>query len=61
LPQLLLHSGLFPTSPSQPRIAVSVDLLGFYRALFQCSCDSVNALASALKSHYERRGFWMIT
>ncbi|KAG1904169.1 uncharacterized protein F5891DRAFT_1184351 [Suillus fuscotomentosus] len=55
--QVLLHHGLFPTAPSQPRMAVSVDLLSFYRALFECSCDAINALASALKNHYSRRGF----
>ncbi|KAG6369472.1 hypothetical protein JVT61DRAFT_14362 [Boletus reticuloceps] len=47
----------FPTAPSQPRMAVSVDLLGFYRALFERSCDAINALASALHMHYVRRGF----
>ncbi|KAG1769148.1 hypothetical protein EDD22DRAFT_771437 [Suillus occidentalis] len=57
LPQVLLHHGLFPTSPSQPRMAVSVDLLSFYRALFERLCDAINALASALKTHYSRRGF----
>jgi hypothetical protein len=57
LPQVLLHHGLFPTAPSQPRMAVSVDLLSFYRALFERSCDAINALASALKNHYSRRGF----
>ncbi|KAG2139317.1 hypothetical protein DEU56DRAFT_735682 [Suillus clintonianus] len=57
LPQVLLHHGLFPTAPSQPRMAVSVDLLSFYRALFERSCDAINALASALKTHYSRRGF----
>jgi len=61
LPQLLLRSGLFPTAPSQPRLAISVDLLGFYRSLFERSCDSINALASALTTHYERQGFRMST
>ncbi|KAG2111091.1 hypothetical protein DEU56DRAFT_936200, partial [Suillus clintonianus] len=56
---LLIHHGLFPTAPSQPRMAVSVDLLAFYRALFERSCDAVHALASALKTHYSRRGFQM--
>ncbi|KAF8120229.1 hypothetical protein EV363DRAFT_1191626 [Boletus edulis] len=60
LAQVLLHFGLFPTAPSQPRMAVSVDLLAFYRALFERSCDAVNALASALHTHYVRRGFRMI-
>ncbi|KAG1836027.1 hypothetical protein C8R48DRAFT_783020 [Suillus tomentosus] len=59
LPQVLLHHGLFPTAPSQPRMAVSIELLSFYRALFERSCDAINALASALKMHYSRRGFVM--
>ncbi|KAG1878078.1 hypothetical protein DFJ58DRAFT_720825 [Suillus subalutaceus] len=59
LPQVLLHHGLFPTAPSQPRMAVSIELLSFYRALFKRSCDAINALASALKTHYSRRGFVM--
>ncbi|KAG1889816.1 uncharacterized protein F5891DRAFT_987159 [Suillus fuscotomentosus] len=57
--QVLILHGLFPTSPSQPRMAVSTDLLAFYRALFERSCDAVNALASALHTHYVRRGFRM--
>ncbi|KIK11678.1 hypothetical protein PISMIDRAFT_19325 [Pisolithus microcarpus 441] len=40
-------------------MAVSVELLAFYRALFERSCDAVNALVSALNSHYIRRGFHM--
>jgi len=61
LPQLLLRSGLFPTAPSQPCIAISVDLLGFYRTLFECSCDSINTLTSVLNTHYEHRGFRLTT
>ncbi|KAI5986588.1 hypothetical protein EDD15DRAFT_2123933, partial [Pisolithus albus] len=53
-PQVLLHHGLFPASPSQPCVAVSVELLSFY---LERSCDAVNALASALNSHYIHRGF----
>jgi hypothetical protein len=60
IPQVLVQAGLFPTSPSQPRMAVSLDLLEFYYALFQRSCDAVNALASALHSYYTRRGFPML-
>ncbi|KAG2336107.1 hypothetical protein BDR05DRAFT_978861 [Suillus weaverae] len=56
---ILLHHGLFPTAPSQPLMAVSIELLSFYRALFEWSCDAINALASALKTHYSRRGFVM--
>ncbi|KAH7902789.1 hypothetical protein BJ138DRAFT_1021515, partial [Hygrophoropsis aurantiaca] len=55
---LVLH-GLFPSAPSQPRMAISMDLLTFYRALFERSCDAVNALASALNNFYIRRGFRM--
>ncbi|KAG2737671.1 hypothetical protein P692DRAFT_201672633, partial [Suillus brevipes Sb2] len=54
---LLIHHGLFPTAPSQPRMAVSLELLSFYRALFERSCDAINALTYALKTYYSRRGF----
>ncbi|KAI0694788.1 hypothetical protein C8Q76DRAFT_634071 [Earliella scabrosa] len=57
LPHTLIGSGLFPTSPSQPRVAVSIDLLDFYFALFERSADAVTALAGALKALYQRRGF----
>lgn len=50
-------SGLTWASPSQPRLALSIELLDLYRALFERSCDAVNALASALHTHYARRGF----
>ncbi|KAG9309293.1 hypothetical protein JVU11DRAFT_10780 [Chiua virens] len=60
LPQVLVDFRLFPASPSQPRLAVSLDLLGFYRALFERSCDAINALAAALRTHYTRRGFLMV-
>ncbi|KNZ79946.1 hypothetical protein J132_08423 [Termitomyces sp. J132] len=55
--QVLVKNGLFPTSPIQPRMAISVHLLDFYRALFEKSCDAVNAMASALNLFYARRGF----
>ena len=57
LPQTLVSYGLFPTAPSQPRMAVSVELLEFYRALFERSCDAINALAATLSTYYTRRGF----
>ncbi|KIJ19342.1 hypothetical protein PAXINDRAFT_69460, partial [Paxillus involutus ATCC 200175] len=56
---ILLYYELFLMAPSQPCMAISVKLLAFYRALFEWSCDAVNALASALDSHYTRRGFRM--
>ncbi|KIM68025.1 hypothetical protein SCLCIDRAFT_106196 [Scleroderma citrinum Foug A] len=52
--QVLVNAGLFPTAPSQPHMAVSIDLLAFYRSLFERSCDAINALASALHTHYVR-------
>jgi hypothetical protein len=58
--QVMVSNGLFPTSPSKPRMAVSISLLDFYDALFQRSCDAVNAMASALNSHYSRRGFVLL-
>ncbi|KIL57472.1 hypothetical protein M378DRAFT_16228 [Amanita muscaria Koide BX008] len=56
-PQVLVQNGLFPTAPAQPRIAVSVALLELYHALFERSCDAVNALSSALSTYYMRRGY----
>ncbi|KAF7977559.1 hypothetical protein HWV62_3356 [Athelia sp. TMB] len=56
----LVKNGLFPAAPSQPNIAVSLELLGLYRALFERSCDAVNALAQALHTHYTRRGFHIV-
>ena len=38
-------------------MAVSIDLLDFYSALFDRSADAVTALAGALKTMYSRRGF----
>ncbi|KAI5987394.1 hypothetical protein F5J12DRAFT_728510, partial [Pisolithus orientalis] len=61
LPQVLLCSGLFPTAPSQPCIVISVELLRFYHVLFEHSCDSINALASALNTNYEHQGFCLTT
>ncbi|KAG2337311.1 hypothetical protein BDR05DRAFT_978544 [Suillus weaverae] len=52
LHQVLVHHGLFLTAPSQPQMAVSINLLSFYRVLFERLCDAINALASALKNHY---------
>lgn len=57
IPQVLVHHGLFPVSPSHPRTAVSIDLLEFYHVLFERSADAVTALAGALRTHYARRGF----
>ncbi|KAK1217955.1 hypothetical protein PQX77_019377 [Marasmius sp. AFHP31] len=60
LPQVLIAHGLFPTSPSQPRMAISLDLLDFYRTLSEQSSDAVTALAGALSSLYRRRGLRLL-
>ncbi|KAI0373090.1 hypothetical protein BV20DRAFT_963601 [Pilatotrama ljubarskyi] len=58
--RMLVRNGLFPTAPTQPRVAVSIDLLEFYMALFERSADAVSALAAALKTFYQRRGFSLL-
>ncbi|KAK7014191.1 hypothetical protein R3P38DRAFT_3573662 [Favolaschia claudopus] len=58
---LLVEHGVFPASPTRPKTGVSYDLLDFYRALFERSCDAVTALAAALHTVYERRGFKVMT
>ncbi|KAJ7802891.1 hypothetical protein B0H14DRAFT_3488023 [Mycena olivaceomarginata] len=54
---LLVQNGVFPASPSRVQTGVSIDLLEIYRALFERSCDAITALASALYTIYDRRGF----
>ncbi|KAK1223885.1 hypothetical protein PQX77_013219 [Marasmius sp. AFHP31] len=61
LPQVLITHGLFPTSPSQPRMAISLELLEFYRSLSQHTSDAVTALASGLTMVYRRRGFRLLS
>ncbi|KAJ7500701.1 hypothetical protein B0H11DRAFT_2225095 [Mycena galericulata] len=56
-PIVLVQQGLFPASPTKPRIAVSIDLLDLYRGFFERSCDAITALAAALHTTYTRRGF----
>ncbi|KAJ7774618.1 hypothetical protein DFH07DRAFT_865897 [Mycena maculata] len=58
---LLVGVGLFPSSPTKPKTAVSIDLLDIYRALFERSCDAVTALAAALHTIYLRRGFEVVS
>lgn len=60
VPQTLAYYGLFPTAPSQPHMAISVDLLVFYRTLFEQFCDAINVLALALHTHYIWWGFQMV-
>ncbi|KAK7013303.1 hypothetical protein R3P38DRAFT_2546476 [Favolaschia claudopus] len=58
---LLVERGVFPATPSKTQTGVSFDLLDFYRALFERSCDAVTALAAALHTVYERRGFRVLS
>jgi hypothetical protein len=41
-------------------MAISIELLNFYHALFERSCDAVNAMAAALHSFYSGRGYHML-
>ena len=54
---ILVENGFFPTAPSQPNLAISIDFLEFYYALFEQSADAVGAMAAALSKFYNRRGF----
>ncbi|KAF8166444.1 hypothetical protein K438DRAFT_1616889 [Mycena galopus ATCC 62051] len=54
---LLVQHGVFPGSPTKIQTGVSIDLLEIYRALFERSCDAITALAAALETIYEHRGF----
>ncbi|KAJ7660339.1 hypothetical protein DFH06DRAFT_989269 [Mycena polygramma] len=48
-------------SPTKPKTGVSIDLLDVYRALFERSCDAITALAAALRTIYDRRGFFVVS
>ncbi|KAJ7602480.1 hypothetical protein DFH06DRAFT_1152759, partial [Mycena polygramma] len=50
-----------PMSPTKPKTGVSIDLLDVYRALFERSCDAITALAAALRTIYDRRGFFVVS
>jgi hypothetical protein len=41
-------------------MAISIDLLDFYAALFERSCDAVNAMAVALNTLYTKCGFYFL-
>ncbi|KAJ2931252.1 hypothetical protein H1R20_g5859, partial [Candolleomyces eurysporus] len=54
---VLVRNGLFPTAPTNPRQAVSIELLDLFLALTQRSSDAVTALAAALNTSYKNRAF----
>lgn len=53
----LIHQGFFPTAPTQPNLAISISFLEFYMALFERTGNAVTAVAAALSSFYESRGY----
>ncbi|KAJ6542921.1 hypothetical protein B0H19DRAFT_1076947 [Mycena capillaripes] len=58
---LLVQHDVFPASPNRPRIGVSLDVLDIYWAMFERSCDAITALAAALRTVYDRRGFTVVS
>ncbi|KAJ2913948.1 hypothetical protein MD484_g6465, partial [Candolleomyces efflorescens] len=54
---VLVRNGLFPTAPTNPRQAVSLELLDLFLALTERSSDAVTAMATALNTTYRNRGF----
>ena len=51
LPHTLVSHGLFPTAPTQPRMAISIKLLSFFHAIFKHLCDVTHALVAAVETH----------
>ncbi|KAH6893817.1 hypothetical protein BKA70DRAFT_1534649 [Coprinopsis sp. MPI-PUGE-AT-0042] len=54
-----VEHGLFPTAPHQPRMAFGIEVLAFFKALFERSLEATQALAHALNTYYARRGFYL--
>lgn len=52
----MVRSGFFPTSPLEPRIAVSIEFLDFYLKLHESSGDAITGVALALKDFYATKG-----
>ena len=57
LSSALIDHGFFPTAPNQPRLAISIDFLELYHALFEHTGDVVTAMSAALSKLYTWRGF----
>ncbi|TFK63382.1 hypothetical protein BDN72DRAFT_775931 [Pluteus cervinus] len=53
----LVRNGLFPSAPIAPKLSFSLELLDFYRAIFEQSCDAIASISAALYNFYHRRGF----
>ncbi|KAK0442762.1 uncharacterized protein EV420DRAFT_1726806 [Desarmillaria tabescens] len=60
LPVILVENGLFPTSPWEPHVAVSINLLNLYQSLLEHLGTLNSAFCSALQDIYVSHGFWML-
>ena len=58
--QHLVKDGSFPTQPTEPRTAISIDLLQFLMKLSERSGDAVTAVSSTLYDFYKSRGYHML-
>ncbi|CAK5280809.1 unnamed protein product [Mycena citricolor] len=58
---VLLEHGALATSPSKPQIAVAVNTLEIYQALFERSCIAIQAFTNALTTLYNTRGFELMS
>ncbi|EAU89215.2 hypothetical protein CC1G_03480 [Coprinopsis cinerea okayama7 len=58
--EALVRYGLFPTAPTQPRMAIYMPLLDLYNAIFEKTCDAIYAISGALQTYYEKRGFVLL-
>jgi Cft2 family RNA processing exonuclease len=57
LATIRIDHGLSPTTPNQPRLAISVDFLELYHALFEHTGYAVMATSAALNKLYTWRGY----
>ncbi|EAU87769.2 hypothetical protein CC1G_11047 [Coprinopsis cinerea okayama7 len=58
--EVLVRTGLFPTAPTRPRMAISISLLDLYHSVFEKSSDAIYAFAGAMQNYYEKRGFVLL-
>jgi hypothetical protein len=56
---VLVENGFFPTAPTQPNLAISIDFLEFYYALFEKSAlhPTLNLGAAMTHSHPPHRTY----
>ena len=56
----LIREGYFPTQPTEPQMAISIDFLQFLIKLSHRSGDAVTAVAHTMKDFYSDRGYPML-